>query len=184
MAIRFPSKSNRRLTARSTPTATRRVNSSSVSLVERFKRMTKDEVTRFLTVDLVIVAREPLNSIVESFGEKVFVLYVGRRGRFYYAYLELANSYRDSAEKMIQKFVALVKKLPREDRKTWDQAKSREFDIGIQEGGLRGELGQAIPLYFLQLKQKTLEDVMNVNGTLAFTVYPPEPEMPTKRKKQ
>ncbi len=144
--------------------------------------MVKDKGTRFLTVDLEIVARVPLDSVVEAFGEKVFVLYVGRRGRFYYAYLEVANSYRDSAEKMIQKFVAMVKKLPREARKTWDQAKSREFDIGIEEGGKRAEVGQSMQVYFLQLKEKTLKDVMSVKGTIAFTVYPPEPESPEKKQ--
>jgi hypothetical protein len=36
--------------------------------------MAKDEVTRFLNVDLEIVARVPLDPIVKAFGKKAFVV--------------------------------------------------------------------------------------------------------------
>ena len=129
--------------------------------------MIRDEGTRFLNVDLDIIARVPLDAVVEAFGEKAFVLYVGRRGRLYSAHVEMSDSYRDNADQLIKKILALVKRLPRDTRRIWDQAISREFNIGI-------EAAHKSPVYVLRLKQDTLRDVISVNGTIVVTVYPPE----------
>ncbi|MHB8881859.1 MAG: hypothetical protein ACYC69_10185 [Thermodesulfovibrionales bacterium] len=137
--------------------------------------MAEIEETRFLNVDLDIVAKVPLNDIVEAFGKKAFALYVGRRGRLYCAYIETEGGHQDNADQIIQKFVAMVKKLPREIRRIWDQAKSREFNIGI-------EVARKSPAYVLQLKQKTLDDIVSVDGTITFTVYPPEMPSITEKK--
>ncbi len=144
--------------------------------------MAKDESGRFLNVDLDIVGRERLNDVVDAFGKKALVLYVGRRGRGYYAVVEAANTFRKNADQIIQNLVAMVKKLPRSTRKTWDKATSREFNIGVEAPpSVYAESGHSIPIYVLQLKQKTLEAILSVNGTITLTVYPSE--MPTKKQR-
>jgi hypothetical protein len=50
-------------------------------------------------------------------------------------------------------------KNPRETRRIWDKAKSREFNIGV-EAAVVYHAGHKIPVYVLQLKQKTLEDIL------------------------
>jgi hypothetical protein len=143
--------------------------------------MAKDKSGRFLNVDLDIVGRERLNDVVDAFGEKALVLYVGRRGRGYYAVVESASTFRKNADQIIQNLVAMVRKLSRNTRKIWDKATSREFNIGVEAPpSVYAESGHSIPIYVLQLKQKTLEDILSVNGTLTFTVYPSE--LPAKKQ--
>ena len=132
--------------------------------------------TRFLNVDLDIFSTVPLDKIVESFGEKVTVLYCGRWGKLYSAHVETFDSgWRGNPTTIIRQLVALVKVLPPTARELWDHAKSRQFNIGIQ-GGSRS------PLYELRLSPKTINEVVSVNGTIIFTVYAPE-HVPPKQQK-
>ena len=132
--------------------------------------MNEEEGTQFLNVDLEIFSRAPLDSLVAAFGEKVSVLGVRRLGnRRYGAYLETgAGLHRiATADMIICHAVRLVKRLPRPARKLWNQAESREFNIGI-EAAVRSTD------FELRLETKTVEAVASVHGRIVITVYAPE----------
>jgi hypothetical protein len=79
-----------------------------------------------MNVDLDIVARVPLDDLVEAMGKRVFVLHIGKRGRKYEAHVELASSHMGMpADRTIMNLVSIVKKLPPRYRRIWDSAKAR-----------------------------------------------------------
>lgn len=121
-----------------------------------------------MNVDLDIVARVPLDDLVEAMGERVFVLHIGNRGRRYEAHVELASSHMAMpADRTIMSLVSIVKKLPRRYRRIWDSAKSRDFNVGI-EAGLEPRS------YELRLGQRTIDAVAEVRGDVVVTVYAPD----------
>jgi len=126
------------------------------------------EPTHYRNVDLDVYAGTPLEGLVQALGDKVIVLYVGGGRRKYEAHMELASSHMDmSADDTILELVDLIRRLPRIHRKTWDSAKRREFNIGI-EAGLE-------PHGFeLRLQQRTLHAISDVRGAAVITVYAPD----------
>ncbi|HEY7025071.1 MAG TPA: hypothetical protein VH371_08940 [Candidatus Limnocylindrales bacterium] len=140
---------------------------------------TEEEGTTFANVDLEVISRSPLDPLVQAFGRKVDVLYVGPWGRRYGAFVEAAGSgYRGTANSLIRRLVALVKALPRNARRLWDTAQSRDFDIGI-------EAGAKSRTFELRLEPDTLKAVTDVGGRIVITVYAPERihEAPTPEPK-
>jgi hypothetical protein len=127
-----------------------------------------DEGTHFLNVDLEVFSRAPLDGLVAAFGEKVDVLHVGKWGQRYGAQLEVSGSgYQAQAERLIHRFVAMVRALPSSKRRLWDGAQSREFNLGI-EATARSKV------FELKLAPKTLKAIVSVGGTVVVTVYAPE----------
>jgi hypothetical protein len=127
-----------------------------------------DERTHFLNVDLEVFSRAPLDGLVAAFGEKVDVLHVGKWGRRYAAQFEVSGSgYQAQAERLIHRFVAMVRALPSSKRRLWNGAQSREFNLGI-EATARSKV------FELRLQPKTLEAIVSVDGTVVVTVYAPE----------
>ena len=126
------------------------------------------EPTHYRNVDLDVHASTPLEGLVHALGDKVFVLYVGGRRRKYEAHVELASSHMDlSADDTILGLIDLIRGLPRVHRKTWDLARRREFNVGI-EAGLE-------PHGFeLRLQQRTLRAISDVGGVVVITVYAPD----------
>jgi hypothetical protein len=86
--------------------------------------------TRFLNVDLDIRSHSSLEPLAAAMGKKVSVLYVGRERRYYKAYLELHQIAQ--SDSTIRGFCALIRKMPKAERKLWDNAIIREFNIGMQ----------------------------------------------------
>ncbi|MGE5833979.1 MAG: hypothetical protein ACM4AI_05830 [Acidobacteriota bacterium] len=122
--------------------------------------------TRFLNVDLDIWSASPLDSLVRAFGRTVVVLHAGSEGRRGYgAHLELARSgSAEDADRLIGSFVRLVTKLPRRARASWNRARRRDFNLGIQ--------ASANPhSYELPVEAETLAAVASVNARLVVTVY-------------
>ena len=134
--------------------------------------MNGEEQTKCLNVDLDIWSKAPLDPLVDAFGKKMFVLYVGKEGRRYGAHLEISGSgYRADADRLIRRFVAMIKALPRPARKLWNSAQSREFNIGVQ--------GALSPRAFeLRLQPETLDAAASVNGRIVVTVYAAELPQP------
>jgi hypothetical protein len=128
-----------------------------------------EEGTAFLNVDLDVISRASLEPLVRAFGRKVDVLYVGRRGRRYGAHVEVAGSGGpgDDADSLIRRLVALVEVLPRNARRLWNSAQSREFNIGIEAAAKSMALE-------LRLEPETLAGVAGVAGRIVVTVYAPE----------
>lgn len=122
--------------------------------------------TRFLNVDLDIWSASPLDSLVRAFGNNVVVLHAGSEGRRGYgAHLELARSgSSEDADRLIRSFVRLVAKLPRQARASWDRARRRDFNLGIE--------AESEPYsYELPIQPETLAAAASVNARLVVTVY-------------
>ena len=125
----------------------------------------RDGDTAFLNVDLDIWSRSPLDSLVAGFGRRVLVLHAGKERRRYSAHLELASSGpRASADRIINRFVDLITRLPRSARTLWNRAQIREFNVGIQAGARPFSYGTL-------LEPETLAGMARVNARLGFTVY-------------
>ena len=124
--------------------------------------------TRFLNVDLDVVADRPLDEIAKAFGERVLVLHCGRWGPKYSVDVEMADSgYRNNPLTLVRRLVALVNDLPPAAKRLWEQARSREFNIGI-------EAASRSSLYELRLPPEILKEVIGVNGTILISVYAPQ----------
>lgn len=125
------------------------------------KRNTKTEM---LNVDLDLVSASSLQPVLDALGENVLILHVGRRRRRHVAHLELADSHRKDADRIIKELVALVKALPRPARRAWNQATSREFNIGIQ-GGVKP------PAHEVRISSETVSLLHSIGGALVITTY-------------
>jgi hypothetical protein len=119
--------------------------------------------TTFLNVDLDIYSTVPLESLVKAFGRRVLTLYVGPDGRRHAAHLEMAGA-SSNPDQLIRSFVRLVQRLPRAQRRLWDNAQLREFNIGIQSAS-----GPAS--YELHLKPATVKAASEITATIGVTVY-------------
>ena len=131
-------------------------------------------MTGFLNVDLDIYSSTPLEPLAAAFGRAALPLYVGREGRYYAAHLELAGWPR-TPDHAIRRFVALIDKLPRPARRIWNQARIREFNIGIQ-GGVSPDT------YLAHLDPETLRLVVGVGARIGVTVYGSEHSSPTSAR--
>jgi hypothetical protein len=128
----------------------------------------EEEATKFLNVDLEVFSRSPLDPLVAAFGKKVDILHVGKWGRRYSAHLEVAGSgYRADAERLIRRFVAMVKALSKSNRELWDRAQSRDFNLGI-------ETASRSRAFELRLDRETLAALAGVKGSVVITVYAPD----------
>jgi hypothetical protein len=128
----------------------------------------KPEPTHYANVDLDVYSRVPLDGFVQALGDEAFVLFVGGGRRKFEAHLELASSHMAmSADDTIVGLTRLIRGLPRGQRKVWDSAQRREFNIGI-EAGLE-------PHGFeLRLEQRTLTAITALGGVPVITVYAPD----------
>jgi hypothetical protein len=119
--------------------------------------------THFLNVDLDIYSLSDLQPLVTALGKKVSALHVGRYKRTYKAVLEL-NKIAKSAYSIILAFCALIRALPKAQRKIWDEAKIREFSVGIQV--------QLKPITFeITLSEETIRAASEVSARINFTIY-------------
>ena len=121
--------------------------------------------TTLLNVDLDIWSSTPLDDLVRAFGRRVFVLHSGKDGRRYAAHLELATDGQTrDADALVRNFVALVRKLPSASRKLWNQARTRDFNIGIQAASKPFS-------YELPLAAGTVRAAADVNARIVMTIY-------------
>src|SRR5580658_9001966 len=91
-------------------------------------------ITHFLNVDLDIYSRSNLQPLVDAFGDKVIVLHTDRVGRLYRAFLEENTSRRGSptVDTTIRKLCRLIRALTPAQRRLWNKATRRDFNVGIQ----------------------------------------------------
>ena len=79
---------------------------------------------------------------------------------------ELGTGWNWPADRRITRFVKAVETLPRRERRLWDTATARRFDIGI-------EAGSSAHMFQLHLKPSTVEAVSCVGGEIVVSVYEP-----------
>jgi len=124
--------------------------------------------THFANVDLDIYSRSNLEPLVAAMGRKILVLHVGRIKRTHEAHLELSRI-TQTADATVRGFCALVRALPKAERKLWDNAKIREFNIGVH--------ARLKPLTFeMTLHEETVRAAAEVNARIGFTLYSPAME--------
>ena len=131
------------------------------------KKRRSEELTCFLNVDLDIAAAQDLSPLVRALGPRAFDLHTGPAGAGYQTHLELnsrATEKQRSADATIKRFVTLLASLPSREKRLWNHATQRDFNIGIQ-GGLQPRT------YELGLKAETLELAGSVNARVVVTVY-------------
>src|SRR5688572_26817002 len=126
--------------------------------------------TIFLNVDLDIASRSDLQPLVAALGQRVFPLYVGRIKRMYEAHLELSRSPRNP-DKAIRSFAGLIHSLPNNERKLWETATIRDFNIGVQAG-------MHPHAYELSLSPETIEMISTLKARIVVTLYAPDNATP------
>jgi len=143
----------------------------------RAARTFDEEATNFLNVDLDIFSKSRLEKLVAAFGNAISVLYVGREGSRYSAHLELGQYFGKDADSEVKALTALVRRLPTSARRIWENAQTKDFNIGIQ-GGIRPHYSE------FPLKAKTLGEVARLGARVVITVYAAETKSAysTKRK--
>jgi len=135
----------------------------------------------FLNVDLDIISRSDLQPLVDAMGGQIFTLFSGRVKRHFEAHLEVEGSALPSAshlstpESLILRFCKVIRELPPDARRIWDDAKTRSFDIGIGSG-------KPDRYYWFDLSPKALQAALEVNARIAVTIYGPMKRVSRKRK--
>ncbi len=120
---------------------------------------------RFLNVDLDLVSRSDLQPLVTALEPEAFALHVGREKRTYSAHLELTK-FPKNPDAAIRGFAALIQNLSRAERKLWDTAKVRDFNIGVQSA--------LQPRAFeIELAPETLGIASILRARIVLTVYAP-----------
>ena len=122
--------------------------------------------TSFLNVDFEVIARRPLDALVAALGRNVSVLYQEKWKPGYAAIFVWRSGLNWSADGSIRRFVQAIEKLPRRERRVWDAASARRFDIGI-------EAGYSPHMFQLHLKRSTVGAVNRVGGEIVVSVYEP-----------
>jgi len=122
--------------------------------------------THFLNAPLCIYSKSDLMPLVAAMGKKIKVYYVGRERRAYKARLAAPWRSRHSPESEIRWFCELIRDLPPDARNLWDDARSREFDIGIEAPGPGS-------CYWSSISPEALKAASELNAQITLTVYGP-----------
>lgn len=118
----------------------------------------------FKNVDLEIVSRSKLDAIEVAVDHKAHALFSGpiRKGVFLLS-LE-CNSYPKDADAAILELCAAVEGLGKSERRLWERALRRTFDVGY--GITPGSRAVHVAL-----RPKTLGRITALGATVAFTCY-------------
>jgi hypothetical protein len=118
----------------------------------------------FLNVDLEIVSRSKLDALEAAVSATAHALYCGpvRKGIFLLS-LE-CNVYPKDADAAISRLCAAIDRLGKSERRIWEQALERTFDVGYS-------LTDKALAVRVVLRPETLERIVAIGGTVAFTCY-------------
>ena len=132
-----------------------------------------DTATTFLNVDLELYSRSNLQPLVASLGQRVFTLHVGRDGQTYSAHLELSREPK-TADLAIRSLAALIHTLPKAERKLWDTATVRTFNVGVQ-AAMRPHA------YEVPIAYETIKIASALKARIVFTIYAAERSKTVKK---
>ncbi|MGA7242588.1 MAG: hypothetical protein WBX19_05370 [Terracidiphilus sp.] len=139
--------------------------------------MIKLDKSSFMNVALEIFSRSDLKPIADAFGSKVTVFYLGKEFGLFKAYFYPGWQQSNTPETGILRYCKLIQKLPKEERKLWDSAKSRSFDLGF-EGPQKGRR------YWGAVGQKAVRAAAEVGAQIAITIYGPMKVTKQTKKKR
>jgi len=91
------------------------------------------DATRFLNVDLELVAAVGLGPLTTHLGENVIVLRDSVDEAIRTVWLELSSEPRD-VDDAVRRYVTLIEALPPVLRRLWDECADRCLNVGIQAG--------------------------------------------------
>lgn len=91
---------------------------------------------------------------------------MGRERQTYRAHLELSGQPK-SADVAIRRFATLIFKLQKMERKLWDAAKVRDFNIGVQAA-------MQPHAYEIPISKEAIEAVSKLKAQIVFTIYAPD----------
>jgi hypothetical protein len=89
------------------------------------------DATTFLNVDLDLASQEDLAPLADALHPHLHALHVGRVGRRYWARFELRGQPR-TPDAAIRRLVTAIWRLPPGQRRRWNRATRRDFNVGIQ----------------------------------------------------
>ena len=117
-----------------------------------------------MNVDLEIVSRAKLGALEAAVSRTAYALYSGpiRKGIFLLS-LE-CNSYPKDADTAVIKLCAAVEALGDDERRLWDRALKRTFDVGYA-------LMAGSRVAHVSLRPETLKRVTALGASIAFTCY-------------
>ncbi len=136
----------------------------------------KLDKSTFMNVALEIFSRSDLTPIADAFGSKVTVFYLGKEFGLFKAYFYPGWQQSNTPETGILRYCKLIEKLPMKERKLWDSAKSRSFDLGF-EGPKKDRY------YWGAVSQEAIRAAAEVGAQIAITIYGPMKVVKPKKKR-
>jgi hypothetical protein len=120
--------------------------------------------THFLNVDLHIYSRSNLQPLVDAFGENAIDLQNERVRGLYWAVLEENLSRRGSptVDRAIRRLCQLIRARTPAQRRLWNKATRRDFNIGIQSD-VEGNA--------FHIEAETVKAAAAVGARIVITVY-------------
>jgi len=131
----------------------------------------------FANVDLDICSRTDLRPLVDAFGGKVIEMWAGRGRKNYEAHLEVTWEPRKTPSSVILRFCKLIRALPAKERKLWNAAKTKSFDIGIETPRRNSH-------YWSAVSPEAVRAAAEVGAQIAITVYGPVKVAKRPKKKR
>jgi hypothetical protein len=122
----------------------------------------------FINIDLEVRSRRSLAPLLAEWPWAQTPTRKGTEAPRFLTFSDRSNS--RTADRTVLALVDLVEALPRRARRSWDQATSRTFDIGMQASD--GPRSLAIPL-----GPQAVQAIARVSGRINVTVYPARPEL-------
>ena len=125
-------------------------------------KVRKPRPARFLNVDLQIWSARDLRPLIRVLKKETIVLHAIEG----FAAFEFLPQLRN-APATLNRFCELLEKLPPAARNSWESAKTRQMDVGIEGGAARKAGRFSIPA-------STLARVAKLKAERVFTVYSPD----------
>lgn len=130
----------------------------------------------FLNVDLDIYSKTDLQPLVDALDSSVIEMWVGRVRRTYEAHLEVGWEPRKTPSSIILRFCKLIRALPVRERRIWNAAKTKSFDIGI-------EAPKRHRHFWSSVTPEAVRAAAEVGAQIAITIYGPMKVAKTKKKR-
>jgi hypothetical protein len=140
--------------------------------------MSKLDDSLFMNVDLDIYSKTDLQPLVAALGNSIIEMWVGRVRRTYEAHLELSGSHLAlrALSSIILKLCKLVQALPPRERRLWNAAKTKSFDIGIGAPKRNRH-------YWSAVSPDAVRAAAEVGAQIAITIYGPMKVAKPKKKR-
>jgi len=129
-----------------------------------------------MNVDLDLKSTQDLGPLVHALGARVRLTHVQKSGRLHWCRVMLSRQPKSPTDAVLA-FAKLLAKLSKRRQAIWAQAKSREFDIGIQ-GGFEPDSGEWV------LEPSVIQAAARLRAQVRITVYSAALAMRAKRSRR